>query len=91
MTIAEQSPTLSDELRDRAGSFVNSHVDLWVEVAEDGVLALAANRPAAVFQAAADWLTEGADYTVADASWLFQQAEPACTLRLALRRSAPAG
>ncbi|WP_329128691.1 hypothetical protein OG552_00870 [Streptomyces sp. NBC_01476] len=88
MTIADESPTLSDELRDRAGSFVNSHVDLWVAVEDGGVLALAGNAPAAVFQAAADWLADGPGYEVTDATWAYQSAEPACTLRLALRRPA---
>jgi hypothetical protein len=89
MTIADETPTLSDELRDRAGSFVNSHVDLWVAVEGDGVLALAGNEPVALFQAAADWLREGPDYVVADATWAYQTAEPACTLRLSLRRPGP--
>lgn len=85
MTIADESPTLSDELRNRAGSFVNSHVDLWVAVEDGGVLALAGNEPAAVFQAAADWLREGPDYVVADALWTYQTGEPSSTLRIALR------
>jgi hypothetical protein len=89
MTIADESPTLSDELRDRAGAFVNNHIDLWVAVEDGGVLALAANEPAALFQAAADWLRDGPDYAVTDAMWLHQEIEPACTLRLTLRH--PAG
>jgi hypothetical protein len=89
MTIADASPTLSDELRDRAGSFVNNHVDLYVAVEDGGVLALAGNDPAEVFQAAADWLRDGADCVVADAAWIHQRTEPACTLRLVLRRAAP--
>jgi hypothetical protein len=90
MTIADENPTLADELRDRAGSFVNDHVDLWVAVEEDGVLALAGNEPSAVFQAAADWLREGPGHVVADAVWTYQAIEPACTLRLRLYPAAPA-
>ncbi|MFC4031863.1 hypothetical protein ACFO3J_10265 [Streptomyces polygonati] len=91
MTIADETPPLADELRDRAGSFVNNHVDLWVAVEDDGVLALAGNDPAAVFQAAADWLRDGPDHLVTAAGWDFRTAEPACTLRLTLRRPGPTG
>lgn len=79
-----QNQSLAEELRERAGAFVNSHVDLWVAVEDDGSLVLAGNSPADVFQSAADWLNDGAAYTVAAASWHHQESEPAYTLRLTL-------
>jgi hypothetical protein len=86
MTIASESRSVSDELRDRAGAFVNSHVDMWVTVEDDGVLILAGGDAATLFQAAADWLRDGPDYAVASVGWERQEAEPAYALRLALRR-----
>ncbi len=76
---------LVEELRERAGAFVNSHVDLWVTVEDDGTLILAGQDPAPLFQAAADWLAEGPACTVVDTRWERGTAEPAYTLYLYLR------
>ncbi|MET9222628.1 hypothetical protein ACIOC1_14200 [Streptomyces sp. NPDC088197] len=86
MTIASDSQSVSDELRDRAGAFVNSHVDMWVTVEDDGVLILAGGDAAELFQAATDWLREGPSYTVASVGWARQETEPAYALRLVLRQ-----
>ena len=86
-----QNQSLAEKLRERAGAFVNSHVDLWVAVEDDGTLVLAGNSPADVFQSAADWLKDGVAYTVAAASWHHQAGEPAYTLRLILRHPEDAG
>lgn len=86
MTIDSDSRSVSDELRDRAGAFVNSHVEMWVTVEEDGVLILAGGDPAELFQAAADWLREGPGYAVVSVGWERQETDPAHALRLALRR-----
>ncbi|SEF55851.1 hypothetical protein SAMN05216223_101330 [Actinacidiphila yanglinensis] len=83
-------PTLADELRERAGSFVNNHVGLWVAVEDDATLLLAANNPVDVFQAAADWLAEGDALTVTGLTWEVQAGEPAYAARLFLRRSGEA-
>ncbi|MDJ0346508.1 hypothetical protein QMK19_39670 [Streptomyces sp. H10-C2] len=77
--------TLVEELRERAGAFVNTHVDLWVGAEDDGTLTLAGQDPAALFQAAADWLVDGPACTVVDTRWNRRTAEPAHTLRLYLR------
>jgi hypothetical protein len=84
MTMSSESPTLSEELRERAGAFVNSHVGLWVTVEDEGVLILAGNAPGALFEAAADWLKEGPDYAVAGAVWTRQPGEPGYVMRLTL-------
>lgn len=84
------SLSVADELRERAGSFVNAHVGLWVAVEDDGTLVLAADSAADVFRAAADWLSEGEAYTVAGLTWHHQAGEPAYTARLALRRAGEA-
>lgn len=85
MTSDPNGSAVARELRDLASSFVNNHVDLWVTVDDDGTLSLAANDPAALFRAAADWLTDDPDHTVADARWETRTAEPVHTLRLVLR------
>ena len=85
MTSDPNGSAVARELRDLASSFVNDHVDLWVTVDDDGTLSLAANDPASLFRAAADWLTDDPDHTVADARWESGAAEPAHTLRLTLR------
>ncbi len=86
MTTDLNSTSVADELRARAGAFVNHHVDLWVTVEEDGTLLLGGSDPAALFRAAAEWLTDGPAYTVADVHWERSRTEPALTLRLRLRR-----
>ncbi|MFI9102872.1 hypothetical protein ACIGXA_20355 [Streptomyces fildesensis] len=85
MTTDSGTATLVEELRERAGAFVNSHVDLWVTVEDDGTLILAGQDPAALFQAAADWLGDGPACAVVDTRWERGTAEPAHTLRLYLR------
>ncbi|MFI0941364.1 hypothetical protein [Streptomyces sp. NPDC021020] len=85
MTEHVHAPCVADELRERAGSFVNAHVGLWVAVEDDGVLVLAADNAADIFQAAADWLTEGDAYTVTGLAWQHQTDEPHYTARLTLR------
>ncbi|MGW5355233.1 hypothetical protein ACWERV_32530 [Streptomyces sp. NPDC004031] len=82
--------SVADELRERAGAFVNTHVGLWVAVEDDGTLALAADSAVDVFRAAADWLAEGDAYTVTGLTWQQQADEPRYTARLALRRSGEA-
>ena len=77
---------LTEELRERAGSFVNNHVGMWVTAEDDGVLVLGGNSPAELFEAAADWLKEGPAYEVAGAVWTRQVTEPAYVLRISLRR-----
>lgn len=77
--------TVAEELRDRASSFVNNHVDLWVTVEDDGTLVLGSDDAVALFRAAADWLEEEPRCVVADAHWENRQTEPAQTLRLLLR------
>ncbi|MCZ4119996.1 hypothetical protein [Streptomyces sp. H39-S7] len=77
--------TLVEELRERAGAFVNSHVDLWLTVEDDATLILAGQDPVALFQAAADWLGDGPACTVADTRWDRRTTEPAHTLSLYLR------
>ena len=76
------------ELRERAGVFVDKHVDLWVSVEGEGTLVLAAQEPDTVFAAAADWLREDPRYTVQDVLWQRQDGEPAHALRLMLCHSA---
>jgi hypothetical protein len=76
---------IAQELRERAGSFVNSHVGLWVEVEDDGTLALSADDPVELFQAAVDWLADGPGYDVVDVGWQRRGNRPTCSLRLALR------
>jgi hypothetical protein len=76
-------------LRERAGSFVNSHVGLWVEVEDDGTLALSADDPAELFRAALDWLTDGSEYEVVDVAWQRRATQPTRSLRLVLRSPAP--
>ncbi len=76
---------MAEELRERASSFVNNHVDLWVTVDDDGTLALAANDATALLRAAADWLSEDPDRTVADVRWECRATEPTHTMRLTLR------
>ncbi|NEA60821.1 hypothetical protein G3I60_43365 [Streptomyces sp. SID13666] len=85
MMIDSGTATLVEELRERAGAFVNSHVDLWVTVEDDGTLILAGQDPAALFQAAADWLEQGPACTVVDTRWGCGTTEPAFTLCLFLR------
>ena len=80
--------SVATELRERAGVFVDEHVDLWVEVQDEGTLVLAGQDAAAVFAAAADWLREGPEYTVQDARWERRDTEPAYALRLLLCRPA---
>ncbi|WP_371477114.1 hypothetical protein [Kitasatospora sp. NBC_00315] len=84
--------SVAEELRTRAGAFVNHHVDLWVAVEDDGTLILAGADPAVLFRAAADWLADGPAYTVAEVHWERQASEPALALRLRLERpgAAPA-
>jgi hypothetical protein len=82
-----ESSGFADELKERAGAFVNDHVGLWVAVEGEGTLVLAANNPVDVFQAAADWLAEGDAVSVTGLTWQVQASEPTCTARLALRRS----
>ena len=72
------------ELRERAGVFVDEHLDLWVAVQDGGILALAGQGPAAVFAAAADWLREEPHYTVQDVRWQRRDTEPVYALRLLL-------
>ncbi|QMU70550.1 hypothetical protein [Streptacidiphilus sp. P02-A3a] len=76
---------MAEELRERASSFVNNHVDLWVTVEDDDTLVLAANDATALLRAAADWLGEDTDLTVADVHWECRSTEPTHTMRLALR------
>ena len=102
MTMPSQSPVtsgpsepaelteLTEELRERAGSFVNSHVGMWVTVEDGGVLVLGGNSPAELLQAAADWLKEGPAYDVPDAVWTRQATEPGYVLRMRLRPPAAA-
>jgi len=80
---------VAEKLREKAGSFVNNHVDLWVTVDDDGTLVLAANDAVALLRAAADWLTDDPDHTVADGRWQSGPGEPGHTLRLALREAGP--
>ena len=80
--------SVAEELRERAGVFVDKHADLWVAVQGEGTLALAGNDPAAVFAAAADWLREGPAYTVTDVRWELRDSEPAYALRLLLSHPA---
>ncbi|MFC7183336.1 hypothetical protein ACFQMG_27700 [Kitasatospora paranensis] len=75
---------VAEELRDRAGAFVNSHVDLWVAVEGEETLVLAGDDARALFQAAADWLGEGSRHEVADLRWTRQPATPTQALRLRL-------
>lgn len=83
-----QDPALVNELKERAGSFVNVHVGLWVAVEDDGTLVLAADSPQEVFQAAADWLaeTDMDACAVAGVTWQRQTATPNYTARLSLCR-----
>ena len=90
MTSELHNLSVADELRERAGTFVNAHVGLWVAVEDDGVLVLAADSAADIFQAAAEWLTEGNAYTVTGLIWQHRADEPRYTARLALRRSGEA-
>lgn len=76
---------MAGELRERASSFVNNHIDLWVTVEDDGTLILAANDATALLRAAADWLGEDPDRTVADVRWECRATEPTHTMRLTLR------
>jgi hypothetical protein len=80
----KEQGSVAEELRDRAGVFVDKHADLWVAVQGEGTLALAGQDPADVFAAAADWLREGPDYTVQDVSWERRDTEPVFALRLLL-------
>lgn len=80
---------IAQELRERAGSFVNSHVGLWVEVEDDGTLALSADDPAELFRAALDWLTDGSEYEVLDVAWQRRAIQPTRSLRLVLGSPAP--
>ncbi len=89
MTTELNGSSVADELRGRAGAFVNHHVDLWVTVEDDGTLQLGGADPAALFRAAAEWLTGGPAYTVAGVEWEHGSGEPALTLRLRLRRPGP--
>ncbi|MBC3840671.1 hypothetical protein GXW82_11580 [Streptacidiphilus sp. 4-A2] len=82
MDIGQDS--VAEELRARAGVFVDKHVDLWVAVQDDGTLTLAGQDPVAVFAAAADWLREGPRYTVKDVRWEHRDAEPGNALQLLL-------
>nr|WSX76193.1 hypothetical protein OH826_21560 [Streptomyces sp. NBC_00899] len=85
MTDHLQSRSVAEELRERAGAFVNSHVDLWVTVEDDGTLVLAGESPKDLLQAAADWLAEGPEYAVTALDWRCQAGQPAYTARLTLR------
>ncbi|MHA6757063.1 hypothetical protein ACXKR8_000660 [Streptacidiphilus sp. PAMC 29251] len=76
--------TVAQELRERAAAYVNNHMDLWVTADDDGTLVLAAQEPASLFQAAAEWLNQGPAYTVLDVRWHRQDTEPAHTLRISL-------
>lgn len=85
MTDYLQSRSVAEELRERAGAFVNSHVDLWVTVEDDGTLVLAGENPKDLLQAAADWLAEDPEYAVTALDWRYQASQPAYTARLTLR------
>ncbi|SFF77186.1 hypothetical protein SAMN05216251_12837 [Actinacidiphila alni] len=85
MTSTEMPLSVTEELRSRAGTFVNSHQDVWVTVEDDGELVMAADSPAVLMQAVADWLKEGPDYAVAAATWTTARTQPVYTLRLVLR------
>jgi hypothetical protein len=91
MATEQGTSEIVEALRERASSFVNSHVGLWVEVEDDGTLALSADDPVELFRAAVDWLTEGSEYDVVDVSWQRSAVPPTRSLRLVLRNpdSAP--
>ncbi|QMU77099.1 hypothetical protein GXW83_16665 [Streptacidiphilus sp. PB12-B1b] len=84
MTQNPEGPAVAEALRERASSFVNNHVDLWVTVDDDGTLELAADDAVALLRAAADWLEEDPDQSVADLRWERRSSRPGYTLRLAL-------
>ncbi|MFI0897270.1 hypothetical protein [Streptomyces sp. NPDC020983] len=89
MTELAHSRSAAEELRERAGAFVNSHVDLWVAVEDDGTLVLAGQNPGDLLQAAADWLADDPRYAVPALVWSCGEQEPAYTARLTLRRTPP--
>ena len=88
--LEQDAAELVRALRERAGSFVNSHVGLWVEVEDDGTLALSADDAVELFQAALDWLTEDPSYEVVDVAWRRRETQPTRSLRLVLRDPDPA-
>ncbi|MEW2516556.1 hypothetical protein [Actinacidiphila alni] len=90
MTSTEMPLSVTEELRARAGAFVNSHQDVWVTVEDGGELVMAADDPAVLMQAVADWLKEGPDYAVPLATWTTASAQPLYTLRLTLRAASTA-
>ncbi|MCX5208665.1 hypothetical protein OG689_05050 [Kitasatospora sp. NBC_00240] len=90
MKTDQDGRTLAQALKDRAGAFVNSHVDLWVGVEPDATLVLAGNDARALFQAAADWLADD-PHDVVDVGWERQQAEPTQALRIRLAPRGTAG
>ena len=89
MSISQDSVAVG--LRERAGVFVDKHVDLWVTVEDEGALVLAGQDPVALFSAAADWLREEPHHTVQDVRWERRDTEPAYALRLLLSRPAAEG
>ncbi|WP_329500390.1 hypothetical protein [Kitasatospora herbaricolor] len=92
MKTDQDGRTLAQALKDRAGAFVNSHVDLWVGVEPDATLVLAGNDAQALFQAAADWLADDPqDVDVVDVGWERQAAEPTQALRIRLMPRGSAG
>ncbi|GHH83981.1 hypothetical protein GCM10018781_72360 [Kitasatospora indigofera] len=90
MKTDQDGRTLAQALKDRAGAFVNSHVDLWVGVEPDATLVLAGNDAQALFQAAADWLADDPQ-DVLDVGWERQAAEPTQALRIRLVPRGTAG
>ncbi len=91
MTTGADGQAMAEELRETAAAFVNSHVDLWVGVEDDGTLVLAASEVADLFRAAADWLAEeDSRYEVLDVRWERRAEQPANVLRLRLGRAGDA-
>ncbi|GAA1928494.1 hypothetical protein [Streptantibioticus ferralitis] len=91
MTADRHGAAVTEELRHRAGTFVDGHAGSWVTVGDDGTLTLAGERQPSLVRAAAEWLEEDPTYTVVDVRLDHQAGEPTWTLGLRLHHAGSDG